>query len=213
MMERNGEKSFNELYADALSDCPSDFEINCSDSENDALSEDSDESDIKPLNRQNRNVIVSDSDNDLEEEWNGNNITPTLEDYLNIPGVTTELGDAPSFSEVTALLFDNGFFYLVVTQTNLYHSQMKELHKSPAKTIPWTEVTTNEIKKFLGLLILMGQTNKSHWKDYWSTDPLVEAPIFRRTMSRMRFEQILTFFYLNDNTQNTSIGDRLCKIT
>ena len=39
MTERIGEELFNELYADTLSDCPSDFEINCSDSE-------SDESDI-----------------------------------------------------------------------------------------------------------------------------------------------------------------------
>lgn len=58
----------------------------------------------------------------------------------------------------------------------------------------------------------MGQTRKSHWRDYWSTDPLVEAPIFRATMSRMRFEQIHTFFHLNDNTQHKSPKDRLCKI-
>ncbi|XP_054745804.1 calcium-dependent secretion activator-like [Anastrepha obliqua] len=33
MTERIGEELFNELYADSLSDCPSDFEINYSDSE------------------------------------------------------------------------------------------------------------------------------------------------------------------------------------
>ncbi|XP_072760300.1 uncharacterized protein [Anoplolepis gracilipes] len=162
MTERNGEESFNELYADVLYDCPSDFEINCSDLENDTLSEDSYESDIRPPKRQKRNVIESDSDNDLEEEWNENDIIPTLKDYLSIPGVTVEHSDAPSISEVTALLFDSGFFYLVATQTNLYHSEMKVLHKNSAKTLPWTEVTTNDIKKFLGLLILMGQTKKSH---------------------------------------------------
>lgn len=37
MMDRDGEEFFNELYADALSDCPSDFEIYCSDLENDSL--------------------------------------------------------------------------------------------------------------------------------------------------------------------------------
>ena len=53
MSERNGEEFFNEgLYADALSDCPSDFEINSSDSENDNLSEDGYESDIKPPKEQ-----------------------------------------------------------------------------------------------------------------------------------------------------------------
>ena len=97
----------------------------------------------------------------------GHDIIPNLQNYLNIPGATIELGDASTISEVTALSFDSGFFYLVVTQTNLYHSQMKELYKISAKTVPWTEVTTNEIKKFLGLLILVGQTRKSRrWLCY-----------------------------------------------
>lgn len=40
-MERNVEESFNELYTDVLFDCPSNFEINCNDLENDTLPEDS----------------------------------------------------------------------------------------------------------------------------------------------------------------------------
>jgi len=89
---------------------------------------------------------------------------------------------------------------------------MKDLHKNSAKTLPWTEIKTNDMKIFFGLLILMGQTKKACWRDYWSTDPLVEAPIFPKTMSRMRLEQILTFFHLNDNVQNAPSRDRLCKI-
>lgn len=57
MTEREGEKVFNELCAYDLSDCPSDFEINCSDLESNSLSEDSYESNIKLLKRQKRNVI------------------------------------------------------------------------------------------------------------------------------------------------------------
>ncbi|XP_046828835.1 piggyBac transposable element-derived protein 4-like [Vespa crabro] len=171
--------NFGDSYAENTN-----CESNCGKLENDTVSEDSD-SNIRPPKYKNKNIIESDSDEELEEEWNEHDITPKQQNYLNIP---------------------------VVTQTNLYHSQMKGLHKTSAKTVPWTEVTTNEIKKFLGLLILMGQTRKSHWRDYWSTDPLVEAPIFRATIFRMRFEQILTFFNLNDNTQHTSSKDRLCKV-
>ncbi|KAL6420058.1 hypothetical protein ACFW04_011915 [Cataglyphis niger] len=211
MTERTNEKPFTEVYADALSDCPSDCESNSGNFKNDTVSEDS-ESDIRPPKSRKRNIILSDSDNELEEEWNEHDITPNLPNYLNIPGATIEFGDAPTISEVTDLFFDKTFFDLVVTQTNLYHSQMKALHKISAKTVPWTEVTTNEIKKFLGLPILMGQTRKSCWKDYWSTDPLVEIPIFRATITRMRFEQILTFFHLNDNTQCIVPQDRLSKI-
>lgn len=212
MSDRDDEEVLKELYADALSDCPSDLEEYCSDLENDSLSEDSDESVIQPPRRQKRLIIESDSESDSEEEWTENDITPTLEDYSKISGLTVALSDPQSISEVTDLVFDNNFFELVASQTNLYHSQVEHFHKKAAKTLPWREVTTSDVKKFLGLLILMGQTKKSHWRDYWSTDPLVEAPIFPKTMSRMRFEQILTFFHLSDNSLNTSNEDRLYKI-
>lgn len=69
----------------------------------------------------------------------------------------------------------------------------------------------DELRKFLGLLVLMGQHRKSCSKHYWSTDPLVETPN-RATMTRMPFEPILTFFHPNDNTQRIFIQDRLLKI-
>lgn len=141
MTERTNEEPFTEVYANALSDCPSDCESNSGNFKNDTVSEDS-ESDIRPPKSQKRNIIVSDSDDELEEEWNEHDITPNLPNYLNIPGATIEFGDVPTISEVTDLFFDKTFFDLVVTQTNMYHSQMKALHKTSAKTVPWTEVTT-----------------------------------------------------------------------
>ncbi|KAI4476042.1 hypothetical protein M0802_014947 [Mischocyttarus mexicanus] len=211
MTEGPTEEFFSEVYTDVFSDCPSDCESNSGKLKQDNVSEDS-ESDIRPPKSRRKNVILLDSNDELEEEWNEHDITPNLSNYLNIPGATIKLGDAPTISEVTNLFFDHTFFDLLVTQTNLYHAQTKTYHKISAKTAPWTEVTTTEIKKFLGLLILMGQTRKSCWKDYWSMDPLVKVPIFRSTMTRMRFDQIMTFFHLNDNTQRLVPQDRLSKI-
>uniref|UniRef100_G1Q6F5 PiggyBac transposable element-derived protein domain-containing protein n=1 Tax=Myotis lucifugus TaxID=59463 RepID=G1Q6F5_MYOLU len=72
-------------------------------------------------------------------------------------------------------------------------------------------VTQKDIKKFLGLIILMGQTRKDSWKDYWSTDPLICNPIFPQTMSLHRFEQIWTFWHFNDNAKMDSRSERLFK--
>ncbi|XP_055951474.1 piggyBac transposable element-derived protein 2-like [Argiope bruennichi] len=195
------EELFSELYADVLSDCPSDFEFSDSDS---------DDSDIRPSKRQRR--ILSDSEADSDEEWNYIDIVPSLEDYSRNSRVPNFECDPPSIVDVIDSFFDEEFFNLVVSQTNLYHTQMKDLHKNSAKTLQWKEVTTNDMKKFLGLLVLMGQTKKTCWRDYWSTDPLVEIPIFPKTMSRVRFEQIFTFFHLSDNVENVLSTDRLYKM-
>ena len=49
--------------------CPSDLEINCSDSECDSLSKNSYDSTIKPSKRLKINVLEPDSESDFENEW------------------------------------------------------------------------------------------------------------------------------------------------
>jgi hypothetical protein len=41
------------------------------------------------------------------------------------------------------------------------------------------------MKKFLGLILLMGQGRKDNLKDYWSTDPTIATPVFSQTMSNI----------------------------
>ena len=48
---------------------------------------------------------------------------------------------------------------------------MKNHVKKYDKALKWTDVTNSDMKRFLRLIILMGQIRKSHWKEYWSTDP------------------------------------------
>ena len=78
--------------------------------------------------------------------------------------------------------------------------------------LKWTDVTNHDIRKFLGLIILMGQTQKSHWKEYWSSDPLLKTPIFAKTMTRRRFEQIMTFLHFNNNSQTSIPTNRISKL-
>ncbi|GBO03999.1 hypothetical protein AVEN_154463-1 [Araneus ventricosus] len=159
------EELFSELYADVLSDCPSDFEFSDSDS---------DDSDIRPSKRQRR--ILSDSEADSDEEWNDIDIVPSLEDYSRNSRVPNFECDPPSIVDVIDSFFDDEFFNLVVSQTNLYHTQMKDLHKNSAKTLQWKEVTTNDMKKFLGLLEpylfnKLTQASKSPWDELAASLP------------------------------------------
>ena len=61
-------------------------------------------------------------------------------------------------------------------------------------------MTTNEIKTFLGVLLLMGIVYKPKMCMYWLKDALYSTPIFSEVMSCNRFELIMKFFHFNDNS-------------
>jgi hypothetical protein len=78
------------------------------------------------------------------------------------------------------------------------------------KTLKWPSITHEEMRKFLGLLLLMGQVWKENIRDYWSTDSTISTPIFPHTMSRSHFESIGQpgFFFFNPVPPNVYLGFR-----
>ena len=48
--------------------------------------------------------------------------------------------------------------------------------------------------------------------EYWFTNPLIETPIFSKTMSRNRFRQILTFIHFANNANMPYNANRLFKV-
>jgi len=101
---------------------------------------------------------------------------------------------------------------LLTEQSNLYHSQNAEKWKVSPKTLKWSDITPEEMRKFWGLIILMGQVRRENIRDYWSTDPTISTPIFPHTMSRNRFESIWQAWHFSDNRQQKHGSGRLFKI-
>jgi hypothetical protein len=62
------------------------------------------------------------------------------------------------------------------------------------------------MRKFLGLIILMGQVRKDSIRDYWSTDPMITTPTFPHTMGRNRFESIWQSWHFSDSQQTQDAG-------
>ena len=92
---------------------------------------------------------------------------------------------------------------LLTEWSNLHHSQNAKKWKVSPKTLKWSNITPQEMRKFLGLIILIGQVRKENIRDYWSTDPTISTPIFLRTMGRNRFESIWQAWRFSDQPANT----------
>ena len=90
----------------------------------------------------------------------------------------------------------------IADQTNLYASQQQQ-SSSTSTTSPsseWEEVSRDEMRAFLGILITMGVHRLPSLADYWSTHPLLGAPGITKGMSRDRSKYILKNLHLNDNS-------------
>jgi hypothetical protein len=87
-----------------------------------------------------------------------------------------------------------------IIQKNLIYSNMEYTQNIASNEKP-QEITMMELKAFIGLLLLAGLLGKSkkNLKSLWRRSPL-ESPIFKATMSRSRFERIISCLRFDDKT-------------
>ena len=93
------------------------------------------------------------------------------------------------------LFFSDDIIDLIVEQKNLYATRDKNEHNF--------KTDRDEIKKFLGLIIMSGYHSLPSENDYWSTAEDLIAPIFSSTMSRDRFRLIKRYLHIADNSNLT----------
>ena len=92
----------------------------------------------------------------------------------------------------------------IVRHTNLYATR-------DCNNVTFT-VTANEIRIFLGILLLSGYHQLPHIADYWSTQPDLGVSAVYNVMPRNRFTEIKRYLHLADN-QNLQAGDKFSKIS
>lgn len=110
------------------------------------------------------------------------------------------------------LFIGNDFFKYLVKESNRYHYQIMEKYKIPSRAKKWTDIMVKEMKKFLGLIVLMGQVKQDVLYDYWSTNRSIETPFFSQVMSRNRFVQIMQSWHFCNNENISHKSHRLAKI-
>ena len=90
----------------------------------------------------------------------------------------------------------------------MYQSQNTQ--SSSSHMAPWVDVSVSELYVFLAMTILMPQVKKHKIGEYWSTDPLIETPIFATIFARDRYDSLLRYLHFADNKKISS-SDRLSK--
>lgn len=111
---------------------------------------------------------------------------------------------------------------LMKEQTNLYARQSLAKLRSTNSLSPksryrlWNTVTQSDIKSFLAIFLHMCVSQRPSIRDHWCTEPVYSCNFCPHIMSRDRFELILSFFHLNDNSKEKKKGqdgfDALFKI-
>lgn len=132
---------------------------------------------------------VHDHYENVQGLWSNTNNVPQA---LNFTGCEIINIQAATPIEVFDSTFDDALLDKVVNWTNKRAAVFRGQPQSKYATLSkWTDVSRNELKKFLGLTILMGNLGYPSLKHYWSKDPLYEHPLFGKTMPRNRYESIL----------------------
>ncbi|EFN76502.1 PiggyBac transposable element-derived protein 4, partial [Harpegnathos saltator] len=79
------------------------------------------------------------------------------------------------------------------------------------KMSKWNDITLAEMKKFLGMIIMMGQVKKDVKDDYWSSEFYTKTPSFSTIMPHNRFRQIWNTWHFSNN-QTITGSNKLEKI-
>lgn len=146
--------------------------------------------------------------NDDENNLNIFDFTKTNELLVSLPG------NSEPYNYFNILL-DELFLEKVCEMSNMYAQQAygNSENKKHARINKWRDLSVDELKVFLGLILHTGILSLPRLQDYWKTDPLLKT-VFPNYMSRDRFLLILRYLHFCKNPEaNEEVPeDRLYKI-
>ena len=119
----------------------------------------------------------------------------SLPAFTENPGPLATLDSTATPLDAFCIIFGSDTFDLLAEQTNLYAKQTP-----PGPTYKWYETTANEMKLFLGMILIMGVHRLPQLKDYWSANPLLGVKGITSGMPWRRFRVLLTTLHLADNS-------------
>jgi hypothetical protein len=100
-----------------------------------------------------------------------------------------------------SMFLPNQQFQHIQLHTNLYLAQweIKNAHRH-SRAQNMVKFTVDEIKTFIGIVMLHGLRPTPRIRLQWSNDPLFHNPVISRAMTLNRFEDLARFLHLADNS-------------
>lgn len=120
-------------------------------------------------------------------KWSDVELTNTFPNWLDVCGPKVE----KSPLELFMYFFDKDIVQMLINYTNIYAAQKNQT----------STVAEEEFYCFLGVLILSGYAVVNRRKMYWQNRPDANNPLVCESISRDRFQYIMSNLHCNDNTQ------------
>lgn len=150
---------------------------------------------------------IPDVAEDLATGWKSKITKPRLNAFSAVAGMLVDMPAEVSTKICFDQFFTEDMLEKICEETNRYAEQTIEKEIDNGNITPnsssskWSPVQKKEMMRFLTLCLMMGIVFKPRIREYWSTDSLIETPLFSKTMSRNRFQAILRFLHLNNQDE------------
>jgi len=86
------------------------------------------------------------------------------EPFLGTTGLNIVIDNPESVAEVMSSIVDDDLMLLLTEQSNLYHSQNAKKWNVSPKTLKWSNITPEEMRKFFGTNNFDGTSQKGKYK-------------------------------------------------
>lgn len=114
------------------------------------------------------------------------------------PGPTQILETDKKELDFLNLLFPDEYYTTVSEETNSYAQLCMRAKPNPR----WYDTTPDEMRAFLGCMVVMGIVSAPAQDLYWSKDKLFHLSCIEERFTRTRFENIQRYFHLANTMEN-----------
>ena len=181
--------------------------------------DDSDESDIdvgvlESLSERESEDESSEDEGDDEVAWSQDFRGLMFQEFSGTPGIKVAVPNESNAKVFFSLLFGDQAVDLIVHEINRYARQ--KLINKPAQLDKWQDVTSEELRAYFGLCIIMVINSLPRIAMYWSSDQFIGNTGIQNVMTKNRFEAISQFLHFSDSTREPQRGaanyDHLFKV-